>query len=193
MAASQRERIVRGLFEVVAEKGYPVATIGDVVERAGVSRRTFYEHFTGKESCFLAAFDGAVAEVGAQLDAALEAIPRHEWRARVRQSWRAFLGALAANPAAAWSLYIETFAAGPALAARTTAVNSGFAETFRRLHRLARRQDPTIRELPPEVFELYIGGTAERIRTCLHTRGAGALPELEDLFVHTIVLLFGKS
>lgn len=193
VAASQRERIVRALLAAVAVKGYPAVTVGDVVERAEISRRTFYEHFPTKEACFLAAFDGAVALVGAQMNATLGALPRNDWRARLRLSWRAFLAALAANPEAAWSLYIETFSAGPVLIERTTAINAGFAETFRKLHRRARRYDPAIPDLPPQVFDLYIGGTAERIRHCLHTRGADALPELEDLFVGTLARLFGKT
>ncbi|MBC6447561.1 TetR/AcrR family transcriptional regulator [Actinokineospora xionganensis] len=181
------------MYDAAAAKGFPATTIGDVVERAEVSRRTFYEHFTGKEDCFLAAFDFAVADVGARLGVTLGDVPQEDWRARIRLSWRAFLGALAAAPAATWALYIETFSAGPELIERTTAVNDGFAAMFRELHRRARDRDPAIVEIAPEVFSLYIGGTAERIRHCLRTRGAAALPELEDLFAETAFHLFGKS
>ncbi|GGS29092.1 MULTISPECIES: TetR/AcrR family transcriptional regulator [Actinokineospora] len=191
VASSQRARIVLALFDAVAEKGYPATTIGDVVDRAEVSRRTFYEHFTSKEACFLAAFDEAVADVGVQLAAVLDPLPKDDWRTRIRQSWRAFLTALAASPTITWSLYVETFSAGPALIERTSAVNAGFAEVFRKLHRLARKQEPAVTELAPEVFDLYIGGTAERIRHCLRTDGAAALPALEDLFVDTLLALFG--
>ncbi|MDT3396956.1 TetR/AcrR family transcriptional regulator [Streptomyces sp. B1866] len=192
VAASQRERIVWALFDAVAEKGYPATTIQDVVARAEISRRTFYEHFPSKEACFLAAFDGAVGEVGARLEAALDAVPKDDWRERVRRSWRVFLAALAENPSVTRSLYVETFSAGPALIERTTAINAYFADVFRTLHRRARDQDPALRELPPGVFDLYIGGTAERIRDCLHTRGAAALPELEELFTETVFIIFGK-
>ncbi|MGK5533941.1 TetR/AcrR family transcriptional regulator [Streptomyces sp. URMC 129] len=177
----------------MAEKGYPSTTIGDLVERAEISRRTFYEHFPNKEVCFLTAFDEAVTQVSGRMIEALESLARDDWQERIRRSWRVFLRDLADNPSAARSLYIETFSAGPSLIQRTTAVNAGFAELFRELHRRARAGDPEIRELPPAVFDLYIGGTAERIRDCLHTRGAAALPELEDLFVDTAVILFGKS
>ncbi|WP_079031696.1 TetR/AcrR family transcriptional regulator [Streptomyces specialis] len=193
VASSQRARIVLALFDAVAEKGYPSTTIGDLVERAGISRRTFYEHFPNKEVCFLTAFDDAVAHVSERMIEALASVAKDDWRERIRRSWRVFLEDLAANPSAARSLYIETFSAGPSLIQRTTAVNAGFAQMFRELHRRARRQDPDLRDLPPAVFDLYIGGTAERIRDCLHTRGAGALPELEDLLVDTVVLLFGKE
>jgi AcrR family transcriptional regulator len=187
---SQRERIVQALFDALAEKGYPATTIGDVVGRAGISRRTFYEHFAGKEACFLAAFDSAVARVAGQMRSALADVAKDDWPTRVRRSWRAFLAALTEHPAATWALYVETFSAGPALIERTTAVNSYFAETFREVHRRARLRDPSLQDVPPAVFDLYIGGTAERIRDCLHTRGAAALPELEDLFVDSVLLLF---
>src|SRR5215218_6805837 len=58
--ASQRGRMLDAMAQVVAEKGYGAATVADVIERAGVSRKTFYEHFRDKEACFLAAFDTGV-------------------------------------------------------------------------------------------------------------------------------------
>jgi AcrR family transcriptional regulator len=53
--ASQRSRLLEAVVAVVAEDGYPQAKIGDLAKRAGVSRATFYELFTDKEECFLAA------------------------------------------------------------------------------------------------------------------------------------------
>jgi AcrR family transcriptional regulator len=40
----------------VARKGYAAVTISDVVAEAGVSKRTFYEHFSSKEDCLLACY-----------------------------------------------------------------------------------------------------------------------------------------
>jgi AcrR family transcriptional regulator len=57
VAFDQRERLLAALARVVAEEGYNKATIGAIAEAAAVSRRTFYEHFKGKEECFLAAYD----------------------------------------------------------------------------------------------------------------------------------------
>src|SRR6266511_4356448 len=58
VVSSQRARIVRGLIEVVAEKGYVATTVADVIGRAGVSRTTFYQQFKDKEDCFLLAYQG---------------------------------------------------------------------------------------------------------------------------------------
>src|SRR3954452_23052879 len=64
--ASQRGRMIEAMAETVAAKGYAATTVADVVARAGVSRKTFYEHFRDREDCFLAAYDAAVdAVIGA--------------------------------------------------------------------------------------------------------------------------------
>src|SRR3954463_3168983 len=61
VAESQRERLLVAMADAVAEKGYAHAAVADVIERAGVSRRTFYEHYANKEECFLAAYDAGVS------------------------------------------------------------------------------------------------------------------------------------
>ena len=70
----------------------------------------------------------------------------------------------------------------------------GIEELTRRLHELARAQDPSLVTLPPAVFELHSGGLDELIRQCLLTRGAGALPELaEPMIAATLAILGGRS
>src|SRR4051794_32391335 len=70
VAASQRGRLIDAIAHVVAEKGYARTTVADVIERAGVSRKTFYEHFRDKETCFLAAYDTGVEVLLATMRAA---------------------------------------------------------------------------------------------------------------------------
>src|ERR1700722_14668338 len=78
----QRARIVSAMIEVSAELGYLGAAVAPVVARAGVSRRTFYELFDGREDCFLAAFEWGVAQVRSVV---LEAYgTQRTWRERVR-------------------------------------------------------------------------------------------------------------
>src|SRR5215218_4516301 len=60
--ASQRGRLLEAMAQCVAEHGYAVTTVAQVIARAGVSRKTFYEHFPDKRACFLAAW-----EVGTEL------------------------------------------------------------------------------------------------------------------------------
>src|SRR5919201_6795907 len=69
--ASQRGRMLAAMAEVVAQKGYARTTVADVLSRARVSRETFYEQFSDKEDCFLAAYDFSVE---AMLEAITDAV-----------------------------------------------------------------------------------------------------------------------
>src|ERR1044072_9485639 len=74
---SQRGRILTAMVEVTAERGYADCRIADVIAYAGGSRKTFYELFSDKEDCFLAAyvlwpgllFTTTVSHFDAELDA----------------------------------------------------------------------------------------------------------------------------
>ena len=59
VSAIQRERLLAAMLRATAQLGYRELSVQDVLERAGVSRPTFYEHFENKEDCFLNAFDTA--------------------------------------------------------------------------------------------------------------------------------------
>jgi AcrR family transcriptional regulator len=54
--APHRIRLMHAMATAVADKGYAAVTIADVVAQAGVSKRTFYEHFTGKDDCLFSCY-----------------------------------------------------------------------------------------------------------------------------------------
>ncbi len=55
--ASQRQRLLDAVLDVVGEHGYAAATVADITTAAGVSRTTFYEQFRNKLDAFLTAYD----------------------------------------------------------------------------------------------------------------------------------------
>jgi AcrR family transcriptional regulator len=55
--ASQRQRILDAVLDVVGERGYSEATVAHVTKAAGISRTTFYEQFRNKQDAFLIAYD----------------------------------------------------------------------------------------------------------------------------------------
>ena len=57
VAAHQLDRLHGSTLELVAERGYGAVTVRDLAGRAGVSTRSFYQHYSGKEECFLAVHD----------------------------------------------------------------------------------------------------------------------------------------
>src|SRR5437763_8762414 len=142
--ASQRSRMLSAMADAVARKTFPGTTVADVVAGAGVSRKTFYEHFKDKEECFLAAFDAGV-------DTLLEAITsqrRDSWLGLMRARSRAYLDMLASEPAFARTFLIEVFAAGPKALERRAEVLHRFANLFEDLHDEARRQYPDLQPVP---------------------------------------------
>jgi AcrR family transcriptional regulator len=188
---SQRARLLFAIAQVVAEKGYGPSTVGDIVERASVSRSTFYEQFTDKEECFLAAFDFAVDYVLARMREAWEGAGKRDWRAHVRSDITTYLTVLAATPEFARAMHVQVLAAGPAALERRAQVFALFTERSRELHELARTQDPSLRSVPHTVFELRTGGLDELIREVLRTRGPAALPELAEPVTIATFALFG--
>jgi AcrR family transcriptional regulator len=208
VVASQRGRLVDAMVQVVAEKGYPATTVADVVERAGVSRRTFYEQFPDKEACFLAAYDFGLAVVLGRIREAVEGVPERlppplsgghrpppgpgaGWRDQARAGVEAFLALLASEPAFARSLQLEILTAGPAALERRAGMLVMFSGVWRNVHDRARAEEPAVPALPDEVFTILTAGLEELIRDCIRTRGTDALPELAEPILRTVVAVFG--
>jgi len=194
VAASQRGRMLEAMASIVAEKGYAATTVADVVERAGVSRRTFYEQFADKEACFLAAYDVGLAAVLEQIRNAVESRPPAAgWRERARSGVEAFLALLAAEPAFARALQVEILTAGPAALDRRAGMLVMFSGVWRSVHERARTEEPSLPALPDEVFTILTAGLEELIRDCLRTRGPEALPELAEPILRTVFAVFGAD
>ncbi len=84
-----RQRLLDALEEGIAEDGYPGTTIAEIVRRARTSRRTFYEHFDSRETCFVALLTDANAEQVRQISAAVDATA--PWRDQVQQAIEAWI------------------------------------------------------------------------------------------------------
>ena len=111
VSAVQRERLLAAMLRATAELGYREVSVQDVLDRAGVSRPTFYEHFENKEGCFLAAFDSAASRLRKRLETAAE--DGEGWRPRLRLSLEELLRFVTEDPAAAMSLIVDARAACP--------------------------------------------------------------------------------
>ena len=107
----QRARMLTAMLQEISERGAVNVSVGHVVARSGVSRRTFYEIFQDREDCFLAAFDDALKHVAAAV------VPAYEqpgsWRVRMRSALVALLGCLEHDRATGRLLIVESLAAGP--------------------------------------------------------------------------------
>jgi AcrR family transcriptional regulator/DNA-binding MarR family transcriptional regulator len=112
----QRRRLLLAFGKVVAEGGLEAAVVGRICQQAGVSRRTFYELFSDRDECLLAAFDQAIERLAQRLVPVYAAKGR--WGARVRAVLLLLLEQFDADPDLARLCVVEAPRAGPALLER---------------------------------------------------------------------------
>lgn len=109
----QRERLRWAMVDIVAEEGYAAVTVRRLAKLAGVSTRTFYSQFRGKEECLLSiygsAMDRAARDVAASRAAQLDA-PQ-----QLALSLQALLAGWAANPKLTRLALIDVYAGGAAV------------------------------------------------------------------------------
>jgi len=169
VAENQRERLLNGVVEAVAERGYNATTIGAITEAAGISRRTFYEHFEGKQDCFLAAYEMIDEHVRAEMLAAGD--PAEPWPDQVRARLAALLDVLARDLAVARFYLTEPLAAGGEVAARYRDAMQLLAATIRPPDGPA-GADAEVRD------QALMGGIATLISRRLNAGEPQRLPEL---------------
>ena len=130
MREANRERALAAMAEAVGERGYPETTVRDVLERARMSRRTFYQLFDNREECFLATYDHARSEALAWLDDG--DAPRDACAPELATMLADVLQYLATKPDFARVLVVEPVAAGPLGVARHERTMQELAERLAR-------------------------------------------------------------
>lgn len=117
--AHQRQRLTAAAAAALAEQGYGRLTAARVTELAGVSSRTFYQHFEDLWACLLAAYETEARRLCAEIESACAAAGDAEAvngrgvedgdnrRARARAGIGAALAFLAAEPGLALLLCAE--------------------------------------------------------------------------------------
>jgi AcrR family transcriptional regulator len=147
-----------------------------VISEAGVSRPTFYDYFTDKDGCFLA----AIADVQSRLLAEVRTSVREEPPERaIHASIRALVGFASRKPAMARFLTNEPMAGGPmALDARDRGITA-----FAKLIQKRQRDVDSAARVPNFLSGMLVGGTYRLLAARLR-RGepklSGLLPDLLD-------------
>jgi AcrR family transcriptional regulator len=183
----QRGRMLTATVEAVEEVGYARLTVAQVIGRAKVSRKTFYDVFLDREDCFLAAFNEAIARMQA---VSAEAYARESsWRESTRTGLTALLAFLQSEPGLARLCIIEALGAGPRVLARR-------GEVLKQLERIVDlgRKAPGARagRAKREPADITAEGIVGAVFAVLHTRllagGRKPLTELVGPLMSMIVL-----
>ncbi len=182
VAEIQRTRMLAAMVEVVAEHGFGEASVGQVVARSGVSRRTFYEIFEDREDCFLAAFDAAIDRIAATV------VPVYQrpgkWRERIRAALAALLDLLDYEQAIGRLVIAEALAAGPnVLGRRRRALTQVIAAVEEGRGEAKSREEP-----PPLTAEGVVGGVFSLIHSRMLEDESAPLLELLGPLMSMIVL-----
>jgi AcrR family transcriptional regulator len=193
VATSQRQRLIHGVTLAVADRGFAAATVADITDRAGVSKKTFYAHFTDKLACFLAAYDhGTAAILGAVAAASIAAREDGvEATGQLRAGTRAYLEFLDFEAPYACTFALEMLAAGPEAIARHRACRDAFADSVRAWHELNRPDHPEWPIPGPFAFEAATGVVYEVSSARIATGRSAELLELEDELLDAQLAILG--
>jgi AcrR family transcriptional regulator len=190
VAHNQRERLIAGLAEAVAENGYAGTTIAHITRYAAVSRRTFYEHFDSKDDCFVAAYDAVMTELREQIGEAFD--QEDEWPQAIRAGIAAMLEFLRAKPHLARLSMVEALVAGPVVVERYDAAIQNLVPYFQ----AGREGRPAevLKGLSPTTEEALVGGMVSLISRRIFAGRIEELPALlPDLVEFTLTPYLGSA
>jgi AcrR family transcriptional regulator len=178
----QRARLLGAMIDVCAEHGVAEVTVAHVVERAGVSRRTFYEIYSDREECFLEAFDEGVARASRYVLDGYDETAR--WIDRMRGALTALLAFLDAERATGRLLIVESLAAGDsALSRRRAAIELMIAFVDE-----ANAEPKAGKQTPSLTAEGVVGGVLSILHSRLLEDAPGSFLELTSPLASMIVL-----
>lgn len=184
----QLGRLLDAAGHVFAEMGWADATVEAIVTRAGMSRRTFYEHFDDLKDCLLTFHQKATRRAFKAVEMAVQNAESKQGE-RLRMGVTGFLGGIGAFPHVARVIFRVVRSAGPEFEAAHEQMMGRFAKLVydgvAQAHAIGRT------ELPPDelrVFALVSAMEAVAMRYVLRgeeSRAMEAAPILIDMVQRT--------
>lgn len=178
----QRSRMLAAAVEAVEEVGYTRMTVAQVIGRARVSRKTFYDVFTDREDCFLAAFEQALSQASS---IAQDAYARESsWRDGIRAALARLLMFMDEEPGLAKLCIVEALGAGERVLERRAKTLDEIAAVIDR----GRQVTNAIREPPSVTAEGVVGAIFAVLHTRVLEQGDERLTDLLGALMSMIVL-----
>jgi AcrR family transcriptional regulator len=175
---SQRQRLVDAMIELSTRGGYHAVSVTELCSHAGVSPVTFYQHFEGKEACFLAAYAACSERIFGRLRVlSAESSDLSQAAPAVLAE---LLRALQDDPDAGRVLFIEALGAGPAIREVRRQV---LAEFERRAQALSEQTAGDAERIDVPLLAV-IGALRHIISRHLRTHAADELPALLEDAMH---------
>lgn len=140
-----RDRLMKAMGESLIEKGFDQTVVADVVKRARVSRRTFYEEFSDRADCLLAFCERTTEAARGVIDAAAD--PSLPWDQQVARAIDAHFALMAIEPRLMHAMYFEIFSLGERGRATHRALSDAFVDQVIELASRSRAAGAEVREL----------------------------------------------
>jgi AcrR family transcriptional regulator len=185
----QLRRLLEAAGFVFAEKGWAGATVEAIVSRAGMSRRTFYEHFDDLRECLLVLHQKVTRASFRAVEAQVQAVDSPP--DMLENGVTALLGGIAMFPHMARVMFREVRAAGPEFEKIHEAMMARFAKLV--FDGVQKSYNRGLAKVPPDelrVFALVSAMEAVGMRYVLRGEEGKALeaaPILIDMVRRTFM------
>jgi AcrR family transcriptional regulator len=178
--SSPRSRLIAGMAKVLEQRALSELYADDVVREAGVSKRTFYQHFANKEACFLALYRENSARVLAVLQEASSA-PGLTALARIQLGSQAYLSFMQGQAALMKRLYVDILYLGTEGMKAKREVLQQFADVLLQAYEAERALLPSLPPLDPELVLAIVAGINELILFKIEDGQADRLSDLAQV------------
>ena len=184
-----RRRLLDGLAASIVADSYRNTTIADIVRRARTSRRTFYEHFSDKEACFVALLTDANAEMIREISAAVD--QNSPWTSQVRQAVEAWIACAESRPAMTLSWIRDVPALGTAARRLQRDTMEAFITMIQTLCDTAEWRAVRDNPVPRQLAIMLLGGLRELTATTVED--GGHISDITELAVQACIALLGPA
>ena len=181
VARHQRVRLYGAMIEAVGANGYAGTSVSQLIELAGVSRRTFYELFANKQECFLATYDIIAARGIKRVTEAYRTTPG--WLERLQAAFVAFAAEIEDEPKAAKLAIVEALGVGPPAVLRMQRAVEG----FERMISASFERSPEGVSLPPPIVKGIVGGVRRVAFLCLRSGTGEQLGDLDGQLLSCVL------
>jgi AcrR family transcriptional regulator len=164
-----RRRLLDALAESIVEVGYRDTTVAGIVRRARTSRRTFYEHFSSRDECFIALQTVANAEMIRDITAAVD--PAAPWATQVRQAVEAWIACAESAPGVVVSWIRDVPALGVAGRVLQRDMMDAFVDMVQALTSTSEWRVIRSAPVPRQLAVVLLGGLRELIATTVEEGG----------------------
>jgi AcrR family transcriptional regulator len=182
------ERILWATVRLASEKGFESVRLFDVMERADVSRATFYELFESKEECLFAAYERVLEVLVAYVARAFEGT--EPWPVKIKRALEACLEACSAEPEVTRMAAVEV----PATRAEAQRRYCDALQRFLPLLIEGREYKRNGIDLPPDLELMAMGGAEAIIHEEVVADRTQDLPaKLPDILFTVLVPYMGPE